>query len=91
MITEEMLQEFMMKEPQTYEEEVERFVNYCNDFYNNETGVYPIATLEEIKEAVQEFLNNPSDIPVEFDSIDREQVRMILQPEYSMIWLEKKT
>jgi ATP-dependent helicase YprA (DUF1998 family) len=84
MITEEMLQEFMMKQPQTYEEEVERFVNYCNDFYNNETGIYPIATLEEIKEAVQEFLNTPSDIPVEFDSIDREQVRMILQPEYSM-------
>jgi hypothetical protein len=71
-----------MKKPHNFLSELETFIYYCNDFYNIKTGVYPIATDIEITRAIGEYLTEPHTIPIEFDSIDRENVRKILQPEY---------
>ena len=58
--------------------EIRYFENYCNKFYNIKTGIYKIATKKEIKEAITIYflLNDKKNI--EFDSIDREKVREIL-------------
>jgi hypothetical protein len=74
-----------MKKPHNFLTELNHFISYCNDFYNIETGVYPIATLIEIERAVGEYLTEPHTLDVQFDSIDREDVRCIIQPEYSII------
>ena len=54
------------------------FKNYCYKFYNINYGVYPIATNRDIDHAIMKyfFISNYKDI--EFDSIDRENVRIIL-------------
>jgi len=57
---------------------IQEFVEYCKDFYNDKTGIYPIATNEEIENAVFQFMVNPKVISVDFDSHDREQVREII-------------
>lgn len=58
--------------------EIKTFTKYCNDFYNEEFGVYKIATSTEIDWAIRKFLKQPKVVPVEFDSHDREQVREII-------------
>ena len=62
--------------------EVLEFVSYCNNFYNEQDGIYPIATKEEITDAVVEYLFY-LESECQFDSIDREGVRSVLQPDYS--------
>jgi len=54
------------------------FKNYCYQFYNINNGIYPISTNIEIDNAIMKyfFISNYKDI--EFDSIDRENVRIIL-------------
>jgi len=54
------------------------FKNYCYQFYSINNGIYPIATNIEIDNAIMKyfFISNYKDI--EFDSIDRENVRIIL-------------
>ena len=59
------------------------FYNYVIDFYNNESGIYPIASHEEIVNAVNQFLESKPLSEIYFDSIDRETVRTILQPTHS--------
>ena len=59
------------------------FIEYCNDFYNIKTGMYPIAKRSEIINAIGEYLTEPHPFDIQFDSIDREKVREILQPGYS--------
>jgi hypothetical protein len=63
--------------------EVRIFIEYVNSFYNIETGIDPIATEKEITDAVYEYLFTTEN-QIDFDSMDRECVRMILQPSYSM-------
>jgi hypothetical protein len=58
--------------------EIKRFKKYCNDFYNIKYGVYPIATTREISKAVDKYICKPKHWSLEFDSMDREQVREIL-------------
>lgn len=58
--------------------ELQNFITYCNDFYNIEYGVYPIATSEEIEAAIGEYLTSPHQVDIQFDSFDREQVRYII-------------
>jgi hypothetical protein len=58
------------------------FINYVDEFYNIETGIYPIATKEQIIEAIGIYMLNQRTLKCEFDSIDREKVRQILQPDY---------
>jgi hypothetical protein len=59
------------------------FIEYCNDFYNIKSGVYPIAKRSEIINAIGEYLTQPHPFDIQFDSIDREKVREILEPTYS--------
>jgi hypothetical protein len=58
--------------------ELQNFITYCNDFYNIETGIYPIATSEEIESAIGEYLTSPHQVDIQFDSFDREQVRELI-------------
>jgi hypothetical protein len=63
--------------------DLEEFNQYCNDFYNEYYGVYRIASSEQIEAAIGEYLTEPHPFEIQFDSIDRENVRMILEPSYS--------
>jgi hypothetical protein len=67
-----------MKKPHNFLTELNNFISYCNDFYNIETGIYPTTTLIEIERAVGEYLTEPHTIDIQFDSIDRENVRSII-------------
>ena len=61
--------------------EVLEFINYCNEFYNESDGIYPIASKKDIVWAVVDYLYD-LESECQFDSIDREGVRGVLQPEY---------
>ena len=63
--------------------ELNLFIEYCNDFYNIENGMYPIAKRSEIINAIGEYLTQPHEFEIQFDSIDREKVREILEPSYN--------
>mgnify|MGYP003136215858 CR=1 FL=1 len=62
-------------------QELEEFVYYVDSFYNIHSGIYPIASRETIQEAISIYLllAKTENIEVEFDSIDREQVRRIIE------------
>jgi hypothetical protein len=66
--------------------EVLEFVNYCNEFYNESDGIYPIASKKEITDAVVEYLFQ-LESECQFDSIDREGVRGVIQPGYTWLGL----
>jgi hypothetical protein len=67
-----------------YPELIEEFIFYVNSFYNEKDGIYPIATKERIAEAVNIYLESKPLGEIYFDSIDREFVRLILEPTYSL-------
>ena len=67
-----------------YANEIQKFYKYVYDFYNNVDGIYPIATKERILEAVNQYLESKPLSQIYFDSFDRESVRMIIEPDYSM-------
>jgi hypothetical protein len=56
-----------------------RFTDYCDSFYNVNHGLYKIATLKEIEQAVFIYMTEPRKVRIDFDSIDRENVRTILE------------
>tara|TARA_R100000655_G_scaffold85539_1_gene125393 strand:- start:356 stop:670 length:315 start_codon:yes stop_codon:yes gene_type:complete len=58
--------------------DIKQFINYCNEFYNINKGIYKIATTEEITNAVNIYLWC-YDNDIELDSIDRENVRQIIE------------
>ena len=62
-------------------DEVIEFIYYVDSFYNIHSGVYPIATRETIQEAISIYLllAKKENIDVEFDSIDREEIRAIIE------------
>jgi GH15 family glucan-1,4-alpha-glucosidase len=66
----------------TFLKDLQDFIDYVNDFYNIEYGLYRLFTSEQIENAIGEYLTEPHEIDIQFDSIDREHVRKILQPEY---------
>jgi len=82
MITETPIPAF---KPVSFLTDLHLFIEYCNDFYNIKTGMYPVATKKEIINAIGVYLTRPHEFEVQFDSIDRENVREILQPGYT--WL----
>ena len=59
------------------------FTEYCNEFYNIDFGLYPIATNEQIDKAIFIYITEPKTLRIDFDTIDRENVRAII--EYSFI------
>lgn len=68
-----------------YAEEFELFYNYVDAFYNNVTGMYPLADRERIIEAVNEYVESKPLSEIHFDSYDRECVREILEPQYRIL------
>ena len=64
--------------------EIKNFYEYVWSFYNLESGIYPIATDERIQEAVNQYLESKPLGEIYFDSFDRESVRKIIEPEYSI-------
>ena len=77
-----------MKENLTYSElkaEIKHFKKYVNEFYNIETGVYPIATQNKINKAVNLYLKSTPLKSIFFDSLCRENVRLLLDLNYRII------
>ena len=66
--------------------EVLGFIEYCNEFYNEQDGIYPLASKKEITDAVVEYLFQ-LESECQFDSIDREGVRGVIQPGYTWLGL----
>lgn len=69
--------------PNNFLAELQLFIEYCNNFYNKKAGIYRIASRKEIINAIGEYLTQPHEFEIQFDSIDREKVREILEPSYS--------
>tara|TARA_R110002167_G_scaffold44010_2_gene132673 strand:+ start:2023 stop:2241 length:219 start_codon:yes stop_codon:yes gene_type:complete len=65
---------------------VKEFIEYVTEFYNDKTGIYPIATKSKIKSACMQFIDNRlnAEKVLYFDSLDREEVRCLLQPDYKI-------
>jgi len=59
-------------------EEIKEFRQYVNDFYNLNGGIYPIATTEEINTSIMLYFLTNDIKKIDFDSIDRENVRTII-------------
>jgi len=59
--------------------EIIEFKNYCYDFYNINYGIYPIATNKDIDNAIMKYFYISNYKDIDFDSIDRENVRIILK------------
>ena len=72
-----------MVKRRSFFEDLKQFNHYCNDFYNEYYGVYRIASTDQIEAAIGEYLTQPHEYEIQFDSIDREKVREILEPGYS--------
>ena len=60
--------------------ELVQFIEYCNEFYDIETGIYPVATKKDIIKAVAQHISRTNGKDLHLDSFDREKVREILQP-----------
>ena len=67
-----------------YVKEIKDFQIYVWEFYNEKSGIYPIANNFEIQNAVMKYIESKLLTEIEFDSFDREKVREILQPTYKM-------
>lgn len=69
-----------------YIDQIPTFVKYCEDFYSNQEpeGIYPIASPAKIRKAINLYLDRKPLNAIEFDSFDREKVREILEPGYTI-------
>lgn len=71
--------------------EIADFQEYVKEFYSNERedSIYPIASESEIDKAIYEYTQSLNGHEwMEWgggDSLDRERVREILEPEYSIL------
>lgn len=74
-----------MKTKKDFFNQVSEFINYCNDFYNISNGIYPIADYEIIELACLRYIISGKRLNLNFDSIDRENVRNILQTKQTPI------
>ena len=68
-----------------YPELINEFHKYVYDFYNDVSGVYKIASEARIYQAVNEYLESKPLGEIWFDSLDREYVRTIIEPEYKIV------
>jgi hypothetical protein len=55
------------------------FTEYVNGFYNLDYGFYPIGTAEQIDKAIYKMITEVRFLDINFDSVDRERVRGILE------------
>jgi hypothetical protein len=64
--------------------ELKTFEEYVSEFYNDVDGLYPIASKKDVISAVHKYVNSKPLNEIEFDSMDRESVRSIIQSDYKM-------
>jgi hypothetical protein len=62
----------------TFLQSLGTFVQYCNNFYNEDYGLYPLADSETIEMAIGQYLTDPHSIDIQMDSVDRENVRDLI-------------
>jgi hypothetical protein len=55
-----------------------KFTEYCNGFYNLDYGMYPTATNIQIDTAIYKMITEVRFLDINFDSLDRERVKGIL-------------
>jgi hypothetical protein len=67
-----------------YAEKIQSFYEYVYKFYNNEDGLFPLADMDTIVNACNQYLESKPLSEFYFDSFDREEVRMIIDPNYSI-------
>tara|TARA_R110001592_G_C12991940_1_gene735116 strand:- start:537 stop:779 length:243 start_codon:yes stop_codon:yes gene_type:complete len=64
-------------------EDLKEFTIYCNEFYNDVDGIHPLVSSDDIGCAIAQYLTYPrkhlTSGEVVFDSIDRENVRSIIE------------
>jgi hypothetical protein len=65
-----------------YIREIPAFYEYVREFYDEETGIYPIAGPQEIRAAINYYLETTKLKSIEFDSVDRERIRKLLEGDY---------
>jgi len=65
-------------------DQIMEFNNYVLEFYNDKDGIYPIATPQRISEAITEYISSKPLNDMYWDSFDREGVRKIIEPDYSI-------
>ena len=58
---------------------IHKFYNYVSDFYSKKYGIYPIASEAVIKLSVNRYLETTPLRKIEFDSVDREKVKDIIE------------
>ena len=59
---------------------LQSFQSYVLSFYNDVDGIYPIANKETILKAIDTYMASKPLHEIEYDSIDRENVRSIIEP-----------
>ncbi len=67
-----------------YAEKIQSFYEYVYKFYNHEDGLYPLTDMDTIVKACNQYLESKPLSEFYFDSFDREEVRMIIDPNYSI-------
>ena len=67
-----------------YADKIQSFYEYVYKFYNHEDGLYPLTDMQTIISACNQYLESKPLSEIYFDSFDREEVRMIIDPEYSI-------
>ena len=58
---------------------IHKFYNYVSDFYSKKYGIYPIASEAVIQLSVNRYLETTPLRKIEFDSVDREKVKDIIE------------
>lgn len=71
-------------------EQIYDFYEYVDSFYNINYGVYRLTNTETIISACDDYLMNMNMADVEFDSIDRERVREVLEIRYGCYEFKRK-
>lgn len=62
-----------------------QFYEYVCEFYSLEFGIYKIASCQKIVQAVDKYYSDKTDSDCYFDSVDRENIRCLLENNYSII------
>ena len=58
---------------------IHKFYNYVSDFYSTKYGIYPMAPEAIIQLSVNNYLEKTPLREIEFDSVDREKVKDIIE------------
>jgi hypothetical protein len=62
---------------------LKEFVEDVHEMYDEENGIHPLASSDEIDDAICMLIVDKRGI-LHYDAFDRERVRKILQPEYKL-------